>query len=163
MITEDNKVSRVAVRDMLQFKDYQTLEAPSAEQGIGVVRKKKPALILTDFHLRKMSGFEARSDLIGLILSVRPGSDSYNNATGHQILRHPNRTYSSYDLRSRYHGCGCPGTFMRSVYTDVCAQQNNVRKSAPPNAKFTACSGKLMMPTRLPSGVNTQMPPGPVQ
>src|SRR5215510_2169929 len=38
-----------------------------------------------------------------------------------------------------------------------------MRRSAPPNAKFTACSGQRTIPRRLPSGANTQMPPGPVQ
>src|SRR5262249_8173544 len=41
------------------------------------------------------------------------------------------------------------------------AQQ--LRRSAPPNAKFTACSGQRTIPTRLPSGANTQMPAGTVQ
>ena len=59
LIIEDNEVNRVLVRDMLRFKGYQTLEAPSAEEGIGVAREKKPALILMDFHLPKMNGIEA--------------------------------------------------------------------------------------------------------
>jgi two-component system cell cycle response regulator DivK len=44
---------------MLRFKGYQTVEAPSAEEGIRVAREKKPALILMDFHLPKMNGIEA--------------------------------------------------------------------------------------------------------
>ena len=59
LIIEDNEVNRVLVRDMLRFKGYQTIEAQSAEEGIGVAREKKPALILMDFHLPKMNGIEA--------------------------------------------------------------------------------------------------------
>jgi len=59
LIIEDNEVNRVLVRDMLWFKGYQTLEAPSAEEGIRVAREKKPALFLMDFHLPKMNGIEA--------------------------------------------------------------------------------------------------------
>ena len=53
--------------------------------------------------------------------------------------------------------------FDRWVLTELCAQQNRVRKSGPPKAKLTACSGHLITPTRVPSGAITQMPPGPVQ
>ena len=59
LIIEDNEVNRVLVRDMRRFKGYQTVEAPSAEEGIGMACEKKPALILMDFHLPKMNGIEA--------------------------------------------------------------------------------------------------------
>ena len=59
LIIEDNEVNRVLVRDMLRFKGYQTLEAPTAEEGLRMAREKKPALILMDFHLPKMNGIQA--------------------------------------------------------------------------------------------------------
>src|SRR6516162_3028582 len=34
----------------------------------------------------------------------------------------------------------------------MCAKHTTVRRSGPPKAKLTACSGHLMMPMRLPSG-----------
>jgi two-component system cell cycle response regulator DivK len=55
LIIEDNEVNRVLVRDMLRFKGYQTMEAPSAEEGIRMAREKKPALILSR-HSRNQTG-----------------------------------------------------------------------------------------------------------
>ena len=65
--------------------------------------------------------------------------------------------------RIRYQGCGCPGTLTRSVYTEVRAVKNNVRRSGPPNARLAGISGVRMMPSRVPSEAKTQVPPGPVQ
>ena len=59
LIVEDNDKNRKLVRDVLQFKGYQTLESETAEEGIRLARDKKPALVLMDFHLPGMNGIEA--------------------------------------------------------------------------------------------------------
>src|SRR5262245_14081879 len=59
LIIEDNEKNRKLVSDVLQFKGYQTLESETAEEGIRLVREKKPALVLMDFHLPGMDGIEA--------------------------------------------------------------------------------------------------------
>ena len=41
--------------------------------------------------------------------------------------------------------------------------KKSVFRSGPPNARFAGTSGVWMMPSREPSGANTQVPPGPVQ
>jgi len=43
------------------------------------------------------------------------------------------------------------------------AVKNSVRRSGPPKATLAGISGVRMMPSRVPSGANTQVPPGPVQ
>ena len=65
LIIEDNLVNRTLVRDVLQFKGYQTLESTTAEEGIQLAREKKPALVLMDFHLPGMNGIEAFEILRG--------------------------------------------------------------------------------------------------
>jgi two-component system, cell cycle response regulator DivK len=59
LIVEDNEKNRKLVRDILQFKGYQTMESETAEEGIRLARERKPALVLMDFHLPGMNGIEA--------------------------------------------------------------------------------------------------------
>jgi two-component system cell cycle response regulator DivK len=59
LIVEDNEKNLKLVRDVLQVKGYQTLEAGTAEDGLKIAREKKPALILMDIQLPGMSGIEA--------------------------------------------------------------------------------------------------------
>ena len=59
LIVEDNEKNMKLVRDVLQVKGYQTLEAGTGEDGLKVAREKKPDLILMDIQLPGMSGIEA--------------------------------------------------------------------------------------------------------
>ena len=59
LIIEDNEKNRKLVRDVLQFKGYQTVESETAEEGLRLARERKPALVLMDFHLPGMDGIEA--------------------------------------------------------------------------------------------------------
>ncbi len=63
LIVEDNEKNRKLVRDVLQFKGYQTVEATTAEEGLEIARTHKPALILMDIQLPGMDGFAALSQL----------------------------------------------------------------------------------------------------
>jgi len=59
LIVEDNEKNLKLVRDVLQVKGYETLEAGTAEEGLKIARARKPALILMDIQLPGMSGIEA--------------------------------------------------------------------------------------------------------
>jgi two-component system cell cycle response regulator DivK len=59
LIVEDNEKNLKLVRDVLQVKGYETLEAGTGEDGLKIAREKKPALILMDIQLPGMSGIEA--------------------------------------------------------------------------------------------------------
>jgi two-component system cell cycle response regulator DivK len=59
LIVEDNEKNLKLVRDVLQVKGYETLEAGTGEEGLKIAREKKPALILMDIQLPGMSGIEA--------------------------------------------------------------------------------------------------------
>ena len=63
LIVEDNPKNLKLVRDTLQVKGYQTLEAETGEEGVQLARERRPALILMDIQLPGMSGIEALREL----------------------------------------------------------------------------------------------------
>ncbi len=63
LIVEDNEKNRKLVRDVLQFKGYQTVECETGEEGIRLARERAPALVLMDIQLPGMNGIEALGHL----------------------------------------------------------------------------------------------------
>jgi len=59
LIVEDNEKNLKLVRDVLQVKGYQTVDAGTAEEGLKLARERKPGLILMDIQLPGMSGVDA--------------------------------------------------------------------------------------------------------
>jgi two-component system cell cycle response regulator DivK len=59
LIVEDNEKNLKLVRDVLQVKGYETLEAGTAEDGLKIARERMPGLILMDIQLPGMSGIDA--------------------------------------------------------------------------------------------------------
>ena len=59
LIVEDNDKNMKLVRDVLQVKGYQTLEAATAEDGIALAQAHSPDLVLMDIQLPGMNGIEA--------------------------------------------------------------------------------------------------------
>ena len=59
LIVEDNEKNMKLVRDVLQVKGYETLEAGTGEDGVRMARARMPDLILMDIQLPGMSGIEA--------------------------------------------------------------------------------------------------------
>ncbi len=59
LIVEDNENNRMLVRDVLQSRGYQTEETDTAEEGLRLAQKARPALILMDIQLPGMNGIEA--------------------------------------------------------------------------------------------------------
>jgi len=59
LIVEDNEKNLKLVRDVLQVKGYETVDAGTAEDGLKLARERKPSLILMDIQLPGMSGVDA--------------------------------------------------------------------------------------------------------
>lgn len=59
LIIDDNDDSRLAIRAALRKKNYILLEAQNAEDGLRVIARQKPDLVIMDVIMPKMSGYEA--------------------------------------------------------------------------------------------------------
>lgn len=59
LIVEDNPKNLKLIRDVLEFKGYETVEAGTGEAGVELARERQPALILMDIQLPGMDGREA--------------------------------------------------------------------------------------------------------
>jgi len=59
LIVEDNEKNRRLVRDVLQFKGYQTIETETGEEGVELARSRQPALVLMDIQLPGIDGITA--------------------------------------------------------------------------------------------------------
>jgi two-component system cell cycle response regulator DivK len=63
LIVEDNEKNMKLARDVLQARGYATLEAVTGEEGVRLVRERKPDLVLMDIQLPGMNGIEALAQL----------------------------------------------------------------------------------------------------
>ena len=59
LIVEDNAKNLKLVRDVLQVKGYETLDAGTAEDGLKIAAERMPDLVLMDIQLPGMNGIEA--------------------------------------------------------------------------------------------------------
>ena len=63
LIVEDNEKNLKLVRDVLQFKRYQTVEATTGEDGVRLAKERRPALVLMDIQLPGIDGITALGQL----------------------------------------------------------------------------------------------------
>ncbi|MGF1491433.1 MAG: PleD family two-component system response regulator [Microcoleaceae cyanobacterium] len=79
LVIDDSKVIRVRVREMLPPGNFEVLEAKDGREGLDMVRKEQPNLIMLDFLLPKLSGWEvfqqiqAQADLQKIPLVLMSG------------------------------------------------------------------------------------------
>lgn len=81
LVIDDSKVIRVRVREMLPQGSYEVLEAKDGEEGLKLMRQAQPNLIMLDFLLPKVSGWEVyqkiqtQPDLYKIPLVVMSGRE----------------------------------------------------------------------------------------
>ncbi|MFN4194793.1 MAG: response regulator [Thermosynechococcus sp.] len=63
LVIDDSKVIRMRVREMLPEGDYEILEAKDGREGLQLIENTEPTLIMLDFLLPKVSGWEVYQEL----------------------------------------------------------------------------------------------------
>ncbi len=63
LVIDDSQVIRARVREMLPPQEYEVLEASDGIQGLDLVHQERPDLIMLDFLLPRLSGWEVFQQL----------------------------------------------------------------------------------------------------
>ncbi|GFE69702.1 response regulator [Chroococcus sp. FPU101] len=63
LVIDDSKVIRMHVKDMLPTGNFDVLEAKDGLEGYNLIRSEQPNLIMLDFLLPKMSGWEVYQEI----------------------------------------------------------------------------------------------------
>ncbi len=58
VVIDDSRVIRVRVKEMLPPGNFEVLEAKDGLEGLNLIRQERPNLIMLDFLLPKLSGWE---------------------------------------------------------------------------------------------------------
>ena len=65
LVIDDSKVIRMRVREMLPPGNFEIVEATDGEEGLKLIRQARPNLIMLDFLLPKVSGWEVYQHIQG--------------------------------------------------------------------------------------------------
>jgi DNA-binding response OmpR family regulator len=63
LVIDDSRVIRNMVRDMLPPDTFEVIEAPDGIKGLEMVQTERPWMIMLDFLLPRMSGFEVYENI----------------------------------------------------------------------------------------------------
>lgn len=58
LIVDDSKTIRMQVKDMLPIGRFEILEAKDGLEGLDLIRQQQPSLVLLDFFMPRMNGWE---------------------------------------------------------------------------------------------------------
>jgi len=59
LIVEDNENNRLLLRDLMEYHQYEVVEAENGEEGLKMAAESRPDLILMDMQMPVMDGFAA--------------------------------------------------------------------------------------------------------
>lgn len=67
LVIDDSRVIRMRVRDMLPQGNFEVIEATDGVEGMDAIRAQRPNLIMLDFLLPRMSGWEVFQAIQGQV------------------------------------------------------------------------------------------------
>ena len=87
LVIEDDAAILRGIKDNLEYEGYEVLTAADGEEGYCLIHEKKPALIILDLMLPRMSGFELcrkirREGIITPILMLTPRGEEMDRVAG---------------------------------------------------------------------------------
>ncbi len=59
LIAEDNPVNRELLREILEVREYQVVEAGNGQEALSKIEEAKPDLVLLDINMHVLDGFGA--------------------------------------------------------------------------------------------------------
>jgi CheY-like chemotaxis protein len=65
LIVDDSKTIRMQVKDMLPVGRFEILEAKDGVEGLDLIRQEQPSLVLLDFFMPRMNGWEVIQKIRG--------------------------------------------------------------------------------------------------
>ncbi len=71
LVIDDSKVIRMRVKEMLPEGNFEVLEAKDGVEGINLIHKEHPNLIMLDFLLPKKSGWEVFQEIRDIYSTFR--------------------------------------------------------------------------------------------
>ncbi|AFZ13885.1 response regulator receiver protein [Crinalium epipsammum PCC 9333] len=93
LIVDDGKTIRMQVKEMLPKGSFDVIEAQDGVEGLELMRKERPNLILLDFFMPKMNGWEviekmqAHKELLAIPLVVMSGRKDEVTAKIPQLIQ----------------------------------------------------------------------------
>ena len=64
LVAEDNRISRLVLREMLVAHDVEVLEAGDGEEALAIIRDRTPDLVISDVLMPKRDGFSLATSLM---------------------------------------------------------------------------------------------------
>jgi len=72
LVAEDNRISRLVLREMLVSHGVEVLEASDGEQALELIRERTPDLVVSDVLMPKRDGFSLATALMEEDVQPRP-------------------------------------------------------------------------------------------
>jgi CheY-like chemotaxis protein len=63
LVIDDSRVIRNMVRDMLPPENFEVIEAPDGIKGLELIQQERPWMIMLDFFLPRMNGYEVYENI----------------------------------------------------------------------------------------------------